>query len=103
MLRAIVIHPGDNVAVVVQPVPEGAAVLADGREFKARSFIKVGHKMALEAIPKGGDVIKYGKVIGLAGENLQPGDWVHCHNLIDITEQQCDEAAKAYLEKGENQ
>jgi len=102
MLRAITIHHGDNVAVVVQPVPEGETIFVDGQEFKARSFIKVGHKMALEAIPKGGDVIKYGKVIGLAGEDLQPGDWVHIHNLIDITEQQCDEAARAYLEKGEN-
>lgn len=103
MLRAMIIHPGDNVAVVVQAVPEGATVQVDGQEFKATGFIKTGHKMALEAIPKGGGVIKYGYVIGLAGEDLQPGDWVHTHNLIDITEQQCDEVARAYLEKGEDQ
>lgn len=32
-------------------------------------------------------VVKYGVTIGLAAEDLEPGQWVHCHNVKDVTEE----------------
>lgn len=59
------IHPKDNVAVCL-----------DGSD-----TIPAGHKFALVPIAKGEFVIKYGEIIGRATQDIQPGDWVHTHNL----------------------
>ena len=32
-------------------------------------------------IPKGQRVIRYGQTIGFATIDIEPGDWVHTHNL----------------------
>jgi altronate hydrolase len=45
------------------------------------SDVKLGHKIALAAIPAGQRVIRYGHSIGVATEPIAPGDWVHSHNL----------------------
>ncbi|MGI6255805.1 MAG: UxaA family hydrolase [Acutalibacter sp.] len=59
------IHPKDNVAVSL-----------DGSD-----TIPAGHKFALVPIQKGEFVIKYGEIIGRATRDIQPGEWVHTHNL----------------------
>jgi altronate hydrolase len=43
--------------------------------------IPAGHKMALQVIPKGQNVLKYGMPIGRASEDIPRGAWVHTHNL----------------------
>ena len=40
-----------------------------------------GHKIALENIKKGENVIKYGYPIGHATEDISAGDHVHTHNI----------------------
>lgn len=77
MLR---IHEADNVAVALQAIPAGAEVFAGGRVVAAEA-IPAGHKIALAAIPKGSDVRKYGWPIGRASADIEPGAWVHTHNL----------------------
>lgn len=59
------INERDNVAVLME---------GDGE-------IPAGHKIALEPIKKGEFVVKYGEVIGRATQDIQPGQWVHTHNL----------------------
>ena len=71
------IHPKDNVAVALRPIPagtvfEGVAAAAD---------IPQGHKMALKPLAEGEHVIKYGFSIGHAVAPVAPGDWVHTHNM----------------------
>lgn len=61
-MEKIKIHDNDNVTVVL-----------DG-ELK-------GHKIAIEDIAKGENVIKYGYPIGHAIEDIQKGSHVHTHNL----------------------
>ena len=41
-----------------------------------------GHKMASTAIADGTPIRKFGQIIGFAKGNIQPGDWVHEHNVI---------------------
>lgn len=43
--------------------------------------LKTGHKIALENISKGEDIIKYGFPIGIATENIKPGTRVHTENM----------------------
>ena len=40
-----------------------------------------GHKFALLEIPAGGEIRKYGEIIGLATRVIRPGEQVHVHNL----------------------
>jgi altronate dehydratase len=41
----------------------------------------MGHKVASTRIAAGRPVIKYGHSIGLASRDIQPGEWVHVHNV----------------------
>ena len=43
--------------------------------------LETGHKIALENIEKGADIIKYGYPIGYATERINEGDSVHSHNM----------------------
>ena len=74
--RSIRLHPLDNVAVVVndQGVPAGT-VFADG--LVTLDFVPQSHKVTLEDIPQGGEVIRYGQVIGYALQAIARGSWVN--------------------------
>jgi hypothetical protein len=84
--RLIIINPRDNVAIALTDLKKGEAIaLPGGGEILPAMDIPYSHKIALEDIPKGADVFKYGEIIGEAKENILKGDWVHTHNL-DIEE-----------------
>jgi galactarate dehydratase len=66
----------DNVAIVAAEPGLGAGTrTADGIEL--REFVPAGHKVALERIPRGAAVIRYGAVIGLAVRDIEAGERVH--------------------------
>ncbi len=73
----IQIHPNDNVAVALHPVPAGTVF----RGVAARENIPQGHKMALVALQEQDQVVKYGFSIGHATAAAAPGSWVHTHNM----------------------
>ena len=80
--NVIVVNPQDNVAVALVEIKAGQKLEGlPGREITARANIPRNHKAAIVNISRGAPVIKYGEPIGLAGETIQPGDWVHTHNL----------------------
>ena len=85
MAKAVAINPKDNVAVVLEEVKRGDLVVIEvgGRKLKlkALSDIPFGHKIAVERIPRGGAVVKYGEVIGRATRDIEPGEYVHVHNV----------------------
>lgn len=43
--------------------------------------LKTGHKIALKSISEGEDIIKYGFPIGVATDNIGPGEKVHTENM----------------------
>jgi (2R)-sulfolactate sulfo-lyase subunit alpha len=77
----IVLSPADNVAVCRRNVSAGEPLTMDGDAAVARADVALGHKIARRFIPRGAEVIKYGMAIGLATADVQPGEWVHLHNL----------------------
>ena len=69
-------HERDNVAIVANDGGLGAGtVLPDG--LMLRETVPQAHKVALADIPEGGEVRRYGVVIGHALEPIQAGGWVH--------------------------
>lgn len=75
----------DNVATVLENVDAGEQIAASiGRETRtlvAEESIPFGFKVALDNIPMGGSVLKYGEVIGKASVSIKKGQLVHIHNL----------------------
>ncbi len=78
---ALRLHPDDDVAVALIPLPPGRNVLVAGQAVRAAAAIAPGHKLALRAIAVGAPVRRYGQVIGFATAPIAPGDHVHSHNL----------------------
>jgi len=85
--RFIVLDAQDNVATVVQPLAKGEEVATAAGAIRLLQDIPYGHKFALQAIPKGGYVIKYGTQIGRAIEAIAAGQHVHVHNVEDIVDE----------------
>lgn len=81
---AIMLDPTDNVATALQELKAGetVAVMLQDVTYTVilRDDIAFGHKYALQDIPKGADLLKYGLPIGQALENIRAGEWVHVHN-----------------------
>ena len=77
MSDLIRIHPNDNVAVALHPVPAGTVFAG----VTALEDIPQGHKMALLPIAQQAQVVKYGFSIGHATAAILPGSWVHTHNM----------------------
>ena len=80
-MNLIRIHPRDNVAVALEDLSQGEVLSVDGQDLTAAEAIQRGHKLALGPIPAGSPVMKYGCAIGLAKEDIAPGQWVHVHNV----------------------
>jgi len=81
--NALVIHESDNVAVTLKDMKKGETVrLMDGRLLEAFEDIPYSHKIALQDLAPGEDILKYGEIIGQAKEDIKMGDWVHVHNLV---------------------
>jgi altronate hydrolase len=78
---AIRIHPSDNVAIARLTLPESQRVVCGERTVVTRQSIPAGHKLAIAPIPEGAPVIRYGQPIGAARTAIEPGVWVHSHNL----------------------
>lgn len=75
------INDADNVIVAITPIAKGKRLQIGSKTVTTMQDIPAGHKIACKAIAKGEDVIKYGFPIGIAKEDIAPGDWVHTHNV----------------------
>ncbi|HWQ14552.1 MAG TPA: altronate dehydratase family protein [Roseiflexaceae bacterium] len=78
---ALKLHPDDDVAVALMPLPVGRPIAVGGHSVRLAANIAAGHKIALRALEPGMPVRRYGQVIGFATAPIAPGDHVHSHNL----------------------
>ena len=79
---------GDSVGVVVVEAVKAGQVLNGWImdqdrmiEFRAKSDIPIGHKVAIKAIAKGDTIVKYGVDIGRAVADIGAGEHLHVHNV----------------------
>ncbi len=81
-VNVVLVNPGDNVAVAIREIKAGEAIVGAGvGKAAALEDVPRNHKVSLRKISAGERVIKYGEPIGVAGEDLEPGRWVHTHNV----------------------
>ena len=83
---AIQLNDRDNIAIARAPIPEGTVLVLESpnepnRDLKILGSVPVGHKFSLVAIPARAAVYRCGQPIGNTTQAVQPGEWVHTHNL----------------------
>jgi altronate dehydratase len=84
----------DNVAVATLTIQNGEKIKVGDEIIVANQEIPIGHKVAIKDINKNEYVYKYGVPIGVSNTEIQRGDYVHTHNVIDVTEDLC----KGYID-----
>ena len=75
------LHERDNVVVALRSLDAGERVTVDGSALPIGEPVPFGHKVATRDIADGGDVVKYGEVIGHATAPIAVGRHVHVHNV----------------------
>ncbi|MCX8227531.1 MAG: UxaA family hydrolase, partial [Sulfitobacter sp.] len=75
----LTLSDNDNIAVALQKIEPGNQLSSSG--LVAQSAIPSGHKIALTEIASGEEIVKYGRVIGLATQDIHRGEHVHVHNV----------------------
>lgn len=78
---AIHLHPNDNVAIARVPIPAGTVLDVDGVAVTTKNAIPMGHKVALQLVRTGDRLVRYGQDIGASRADIQPGEWIHTHNV----------------------
>lgn len=81
MATAIKIDHRDNVAVALSALQIGDVVTIAGHSSVLNSAVPQGHKFALDLIPAGAVITKYGHSIGIAKQAIIAGTHVHEHNM----------------------
>jgi altronate dehydratase small subunit len=81
LAAALLLSQDDNVVVCRRDVRAGERLEIEGEVLIAICDVTLGHKMARRLIRCGEPIVKYGMSIGSSTAEIQPGDWVHLHNM----------------------
>ncbi|MFD0695266.1 UxaA family hydrolase [Paenibacillus sp. GCM10027628] len=85
---ALVMDARDHVATAINDLQAGDHItyLKDDQaiELVLLDPVPFGHKIAIENIPAGTEIRKYGEVIGRTTTAIQAGQHVHVHNVEGI-------------------
>ncbi len=76
--RNMRLNDADNIIVAVDGLMPGAEALG----VTVQDRVPKGHKMAARKIEKGEPILKFGQIIGFAGEDIEPGRHIHTHNCL---------------------
>ena len=79
--KQIKIHPLDTVIVALEDLKAGEIITIDDLSIELLQDVERGHKIAIQEIASGDDVIKYGYPIGHATKDIKKGEHVHSQNL----------------------
>jgi len=80
------LHHLDNVGIATNLLQPGTILTWGSAESRlirvaVREPIPSAHKIALREIRKGQKVLRYGQAIGIALQDIHPGEHIHTHNL----------------------
>lgn len=84
---AFQIHKADHVATALGALIPGTVTLygeTTTSTIECIQTIATGHKIALNDILVGQDILKYGVVIGRATTDIPKGSWVHLHCIQSL-------------------
>jgi len=80
---SIHLNPRDNIRIATRTIDAGVQIQHGGVAVEVRETVGLGHKLAIAAVESGQPVYKYGQIIGFATQRIEPGQWVHSHNLAN--------------------
>lgn len=80
-IKQIKIHPLDTIIVALDDIKEGEVLDFDNQSITILQPVERGHKIAIQPIAKGDNIIKYGYPIGHATIDIRPGEHVHIQNM----------------------
>ena len=87
MHKALAHNQGDDVAVAVAAITAGEEIVVvymddEGEQtVQAQADVPYGHKLALQRLSPGSPVTEYRTQIGVARTAIEPGEYVHTHNV----------------------
>lgn len=87
MHKFLIHNQGDHVGVATSDIEAGERVIGvymdddSSLEVVAQGNVPLGHKIAVAALEEGTPVIEYGQRVGVARVHVEPGDYVHVHNI----------------------
>ena len=79
--RLLKLAAEDNIVIATTDLAPGDSLAIDGRDVSVTQRIPTGHKLALQPIAPGDRIVKYGLPIGSATTQINPGEYVHTHNV----------------------
>lgn len=79
--RVLLLADGDNVAMAKTDMQSGTILMVRGERISLLANILTGHKFAFKAVKKGDTIVKYGAPIGIATQDITPGEYMHIHNI----------------------
>jgi altronate hydrolase len=79
MAKTLRLSDDDNIVVASRKIEKDTDL---GGSFRARQNIPFGHKVAVHPIAIGEPIVKFGQIIGFASNPIEPGEWVHEHNVM---------------------
>jgi altronate dehydratase small subunit len=79
--RVLILAPDDNVAIAKSDIAAGTTLQVMGVTVTVKAAMEVGHKFAFRTVAKGERITKYGAPIGVATQDIVPGDSMHIHNI----------------------
>ncbi|UTF54811.1 UxaA family hydrolase [Natronosalvus rutilus] len=74
-------NQADNVATATSTLTKGDVITLGDRTVEIIEEIPFGHKIALQPLSIGDDIVKYGLQIGSSVDNIDTGGHVHIHNV----------------------
>lgn len=83
-VRALRLHPEDDVAVVLEPAQPGDVVVVGNDAVVVQEPVPRFHKVAVRDLEEGHPVRKVGEVIGATTQPVRRGQHVHVHNLRSL-------------------
>jgi altronate hydrolase len=81
MKNVFKINDSDNVAIALMDIKKDEVASIDDKEIKIKEDVPRGHKIAIEDIKDGEDIIKYGFPIGHSTKDISMGETIHTHNV----------------------
>jgi altronate hydrolase len=75
------LNAADNIAIARVALSPGQELRVNGRSITVEEPVPAGHKVAVEAIAAGENIVRYGQVMGRARMRIEPGRHVHTHNV----------------------
>jgi len=78
-IQTIRLHNNDNVVIALSDLAEGSKL--NDFDVTLLNYVPRGHKVAIQQIAKGDNIIRYGQIIGQATQSIAIGEHVHVKNM----------------------